>query len=151
MLITDASTYLTGAPYSVFSAINGTKISIGDLTLSPILSAKSIKNKVEAEGMMNAHVRDSVALCKFAAHLEDEIMNSHGNWTEISAAELLQDYREQQKDNKGLSFHSISAYGSNGAIIHYLPTPETNKVIGTDGLYMRKFFSIPSIFSISLC
>ena len=137
-MVTDASTYLNGAPYSVFSAINGTKVTIGKLVESPILLTKAVKNDAEAEGMIEAHVKDAVALCKFAAKLEEEIQAGN-NWTEISAAELLLDYRKKQKDNKGTSFHSISAFGSNGAIIHYLPTPETDKVITTDGLYMRKF------------
>ena len=107
-MVTDASTYLNGAPYSVFSALNGTNVTIGKLVESPILLTKAVKNDVEAEGMVEAHVKDAIALCKFAAKLEEEIQAGN-NWTEISAAELLLDYRKKQKDNKGISFHSISA------------------------------------------
>lgn len=128
---------MTGAPYSVFSAINGSEVSRGELVESPILLAKAVKNDIEAEGMMEAHVKDAVALCKFAAQLDQEVREGI-NWTEISASDLLLNYRRQQKYNKGASFHSISAFGSNGAIIHYLPTPETDKIINTNGLYMRK-------------
>jgi hypothetical protein len=34
------------------------------------------------------------------------------------------------KESRGLSFTTIAAYGSNGAIIHYTPTQDTNAVIG---------------------
>ena len=93
---------------------------------------------VEAEGMMEAHIKDAVAVCKFSSHLEKEI-ESGNNWTELSAAKLLSEYRSQQTNSKGISFHPISAFGSNGAIIHYTPTAETDKKITTDGLFMSKF------------
>ena len=136
-MITDGSAYLTGATYAIFNAINGTKVNIGKLTESPVLLAKAVKNDVEAEGMMEAHLKDAVAVCKFASQLEEEIKTGK-HWTEISAAKLILYYRSQQKHNKGISFHSISAFGSNGAIIHYLPSPETDKTINTNGLYMSK-------------
>jgi Xaa-Pro aminopeptidase len=34
------------------------------------------------------------------------------------------------QNSRGLSFTTIAAYGANGAIIHYVPAPETNAVIG---------------------
>ena len=138
ILITDASTYLSGATYAIFNAINGTKVNIGKFTESPILLTKAVKNDVEAEGMMEAHIKDAVAVCKFSSHLEKEI-ESGKNWTELSAAKLLSQYRSQQTNSKGISFHPISAFGSNGAIIHYTPTAETDKIITTDGLFMSKF------------
>ena len=144
ILITDASTYLTGATYAIFKAINGAKVEIGKLAQSPVLLAKAVKNDVEAKGMMEAHVKDAVAVCKFASKLQEEIQ-AGSNWTEISAAELLLNYRHKQQHNRGASFHSISAFGSNGAIIHYLPTPETDKIITTDGLYMSMFIGRISI------
>ena len=89
---------------------------------------------------MTSHVRDAIALCEFAAHLEEEIqVNGHSNWTEISAADLLEAYRREQDLNKGLSFTTISAFGTNAAIIHYAPTPETDKSIDNQGLYMGKY------------
>ena len=33
------------------------------------------------------------------------------------------------QDSRGLSFTTISGFGSNGAIIHYSPTPQTDKNI----------------------
>lgn len=36
----------------------------------------------------------------------------------------------------GLSFNTISSSGPNGAIIHYDPEPETNRVLSVDDLYL---------------
>ena len=137
-MITDASTYLSGASYAIYNALQGTNVSTMKLTESPILLSKAVKNEVEAKGMIEAHVKDAVALCKFASYFELEI-KSGNNWTELSAAELLTKYRHQQNNSRGISFHPISAFGSNGAIIHYSPTNSTDKHITTDGLFMRKF------------
>ncbi len=71
--------------------------------------------------------------------MEDEIENQQSEkWTEISAADLLAEYRSKQALNKGISFTTISAFGSNGAIIHYSPTPETNAKIDNSSLFLGK-------------
>ena len=57
--------------------------------------SKNVKNSIEAKGMLDSHIRDAVAVCKFAAHLEKEIKSGSENWTEISASKLLLDYRLQ--------------------------------------------------------
>ena len=36
----------------------------------------------------------------------------------------------------GISFTAISAFGSNGAVIHYAPSKETNKQITNESLYL---------------
>lgn len=41
---------------------------------------------------------------------------------EYQAATYLDNLRKQQKDNRGLSFVTISGGGPNGAIIHYHPS-----------------------------
>ena len=143
-MVADASTYLSGASYAIYNAIQGTNVKIKKLTESPILLSKAVKNEVEAKGMIEAHVKDALALCRFAAHIETEI-KSGNNWTELSAAALLSEYRSQQNNSRGISFHPISAFGSNGAIIHYSSTNETNKAITKNGLYMRKLYLIITI------
>lgn len=42
----------------------------------------------------------------------------------------------KQEHFVGLSFPTISGYGSNGAIIHYRPERETAANIGTDKLFL---------------
>ena len=40
-------------------------------------------------------------------------------WDELKVADRLEEYRANQTLFKGTSFATISAYGANGAIIHY--------------------------------
>lgn len=62
--------------------------------ITPISVMKSIKNAVEIEGMRAAHVRDSVALVKYFAWLEDKIKNTKECVTEISGATQLEKFRQ---------------------------------------------------------
>ena len=71
--------------------------------------------------MKAAHLRDAVALIEFADLLENE-MKKGNVWDELKAARKLKEFRQKQPLSKGISFPSISAYGPNGAIIHYKGT-----------------------------
>lgn len=57
-------------------------------------------------------------------------------YDEISAAKRLEEFRAEQEDFRSPSFETISAFGSNGAIIHYKPSEKTNKVITDQSLYL---------------
>lgn len=134
ILITKPSSYLSGASYAVYSAIPET---ISNLDNSPLINMKAVKNPSEVAGMVEAHILDAVAVCDWAGYMEKQIMEDKvDNWTEISAADLLSQYRLQQEGCKGDSFGTISAYGANGAIIHYSPTNDTDARISRDSLYM---------------
>jgi len=134
LLVTKPSKYLSGANYAVYRSIPEDYRKLGD---SPILEMKAIKNEVETAGMIEAHIRDAVALCDWAAMMEEQIEGFGAeNWTEITASERLTKYREEQEDNKGLSFGTISAFGPNGAIIHYSPTPDTDAKITRNSMFM---------------
>ena len=109
--------------------------------------SKNVKNDIESEGMISSHIRDAVAVCLFAAHLEEQIQTfGFENWTEISASELLLDYRTQQALNDGPSFTTIAAFGVNSAVIHYTPTEETDAKIDQSnlflGMYIRYLFYV---------
>jgi hypothetical protein len=67
---------------------------------------KAIKNSVEEAGMVSAHLRDAMAVCDWAARMEEE-MTAGSNWTEVSAASLLRNYRQEQMYNMGLSFRYV--------------------------------------------
>ena len=86
--------------------------------------------------MLEANIRDAVALIEMAEILESDIEGGNGEWDEFTASEKLKELRSQQRHNRGTSFTTISAYGPNGAIIHYRPTNVTNSKIGTDSLYL---------------
>jgi len=62
--------------------------------ITPISVMKSIKNATEIIGMRAAHVRDSVALVKYFAWLEDKIKNTNELITEISGATRLEQFRQ---------------------------------------------------------
>jgi len=82
----------------------------------------------------HTQIRDAAALCEYFDWLEKEIPK--GGLTEISAADKLEDLRKQQPDYVSLSFPTISSSGPNGAIIHYMPTPETDRKLSADELYL---------------
>lgn len=62
--------------------------------ITPLSIMKAIKNPVEIQGMKAAHVRDSVALVKYFAWLEDKIKNTNECITEISGATQLEKFRQ---------------------------------------------------------
>jgi Xaa-Pro aminopeptidase len=103
--------------------------------ITPIAVMKAIKNNVEAQGMINCHVRDGIALVQYFAWLENEL-NNRRTVTEISGATKLREFREKLPHYKGLSFGTISGSGPNGSIIHYSPTNETDREITLNEMYL---------------
>lgn len=103
--------------------------------MTPISLMKAVKNPVEVQGMINAHIRDGAALCEYFAWLE-ETLGKGERITEISAAKKLLSFRAAQKYFKGMSFPSISSSGPNGAIIHYSPSPATDRALSTGEIYL---------------
>lgn len=61
--------------------------------VSPVCVMKSVKNATEVQGMINCHIRDGIALCKYFAWLEDAL-NRGEAVDEISGATKLQNFRE---------------------------------------------------------
>ncbi|KAK9503079.1 hypothetical protein O3M35_011725 [Rhynocoris fuscipes] len=102
--------------------------------VSPISKLKAVKNETEIVGMKNAHIKDGIALCRYFSWLENEIVLRP--LTEISAAKMLECFRNDEEDYVGLSFDTISSVGSNAAIIHYSPNEDTNKTITKDEIYL---------------
>lgn len=101
---------------------------------SPIAHSKAVKNAVEIEGMKQAHIRDAIALCEYFSWLEQEVPKDE--LTEVTGATKLEELRREQENFVSLSFETISAVGSNGAIIHYRPAEETDRVISNQELYL---------------
>jgi hypothetical protein len=56
--------------------------------------------------------------------------------TELSAARKLLEFRTAGANFKGESFPAISGAGEDGAIIHYRVTPETNRPIKPNEVYL---------------
>ena len=100
--------------------------------LSPVPLRKSIKNRVEIEGMREAHLEDGLAMEQFLYWLEGQV----GQVDEWEAACKLQSFRAQIPGYRGDSFETISAYGPGAALPHYV-TPRTGApVLEPRGLYL---------------
>ena len=85
-----------------------------------IENIKYIKNPIEIEGFRKAYLKDSVALIKFFAWLEEELVTK--NRKDLNEYEIgikNKQVREDQENYMGESFAPICACGPNGAIIHY--------------------------------
>ncbi|XP_013414158.1 xaa-Pro aminopeptidase 1 isoform X2 [Lingula anatina] len=119
--------------YAVYSSIPASQVL---KERSPIQLLKAVKNQVERDGYERCQIRDSAALIEFLAMLEKDVKSGSKQWNEISAASKLEEYRRMQQYNMGLSFNTISAVGSNGAVIHYSPAPSTNKNLTTTEMYL---------------
>lgn len=102
--------------------------------MNPTALAKSIKNPVEVENERRAHIKDGVAMTKFMYWIKKNIGKIP--MTEISVSDYLEELRREQEGNLGLSFDTISAYKENAAMCHYSATPESNKELKPEGLYL---------------
>ncbi|MBV9859481.1 MAG: aminopeptidase P family protein [Alphaproteobacteria bacterium] len=100
----------------------------------PCLLPKACKNPVELEGTRAAHSRDGAAVTRFLAWLAREAPN--GSLGEIAASDRLEAFRREGKHFRDLSFPTISGAGSNGAIVHYRATPESEKRLEPGSLYL---------------
>ena len=100
----------------------------------PCLLPKACKNAVEQAGARAAHRRDALAVCRFLHWLAERAPS--GQQTELSAAEALLDFRRRCDGFRGESFPAISGAGEHGAIIHYRVTPETNRAIKPNEVYL---------------
>ena len=103
-------------------------------TADPCVLFKARKNAVELQGARNAHVRDGAAFCRFLAWLDAKAPS--GEVREIAASDRLEAFRRDTGLLEDLSFDTISGAGSNGAIVHYQATPETNRKLEPGTLYL---------------
>lgn len=116
--------------YSILEEIGCKIIEKQDITTA----LKAIKNEVEIENLKQTLVRDGVAMVKFLYWLDENL--DSGNITEITAAQKLDELRAEQKDNRGASFTSISAYREHAAMMHYAPTEESQYTLERASMYL---------------
>jgi Xaa-Pro aminopeptidase len=125
-VLADAST----APSWVFDRLGAAAVRGAD----PCLLPKACKNDVELAGTRAAHRRDGRAVTRFLAWLDDAAVR--GGLNESTAAARLESFRRENERFRDLSFDTISGAGSNGAIVHYKFTEETDRPIRTGELYL---------------
>ncbi|KJV65408.1 MULTISPECIES: aminopeptidase P family protein [Ehrlichia] len=125
----DASTI----PMNIFLSLQQQDILVHDS--DPCLLMKAEKNDVEMQGVINAHIRDGVAVVNLLYWLDIQLTNSQ-KVTELGVKSKLLSFRQEQDLFQGESFDTISGFGENGAIIHYKANSKTNKLICKNGLYL---------------
>ena len=76
--------------------------------------------------MINAHIKDGLALTKFIYWIKN--INKK-KITEIDAQNKLEKFRKLNKNYLFPSFNTIAGTGSNGAIVHYRATKKSIKLL----------------------
>lgn len=100
-----------------------------------VIDLKAIKNPVEIDNMIEAHIKDGCALTHFMVDFEERMARGEA-LTEYSLIDLLIKARADQENNKGESFSAIIGYKENAAMMHYAPTKEKNKKLEKEGLLL---------------
>ena len=100
----------------------------------PTVLPRAVKNPVEIAGHQAAQARDGAAIARFLRWVEAEAPK--GGLDELTASDRLEALRTEGGLLKDLSFDSISGSGPNGAIVHYKASPETNRPLEMNSLYL---------------
>jgi Xaa-Pro aminopeptidase len=98
---------------------------IKERSTSPIQRLKSLNNDTQTAGIRLAMRKDGAALVRFLMWLEQSLQSGEP-LTEISVAEQLHAFRQEQELFFGDSFATIAGYAEHGAIVHYHAAPATN-------------------------
>lgn len=118
---------------AIFATLNAAGATVLELR-DPAVLPKAIKNEAEIAGQDAAQSRDGAALTRFLHWLSVEAPK--GTVDELGAAAKLQEFREATGALRDLSFDTISGAGPNGAVVHYRVTPETNRTLELNSLYL---------------
>ena len=101
---------------------------------SPVALMKAVKNEVEIKGFERAMLSEGVAMVKLLNWLKPAV--EKGGVTELDVDAKLTELRSADSAFRGLSFATIAAYGANGAIVHYEPTPAENAMLAPKGFLL---------------
>ena len=102
--------------------------------LNPSNLLKAVKNEIELAHTREAMINDGIALTKFFKWLEENVASN--KLSEISIAEKLQGFREEQPGFKDISFDTIAGYKDHGALPHYKAEPEFEYQLEPKGLLL---------------
>ncbi len=86
---------------------------------------KAVKTPTEIKSIINAHLKDGVALTKFMFWLS----KNYKHKTEIDVAEKLHSFRQKELNFHSESFATIAGYGPNSAIVHYCADEKTKRTL----------------------
>jgi len=99
----------------------------------PTYQLKSIKNDVEINNTIKAHIIDGVALTKFIYWMKN--INKK-KISEVQAQNKLERFRKKNKEYLYPSFDTIAGSGKNGAIVHYRAKKENCKIIYNKDIFL---------------
>jgi Xaa-Pro aminopeptidase len=117
---------------ALYAALPGGARVTGEVSIPTRL--KAIKNETEINNLREVMIRDGVALTRFFYWLEENI--GSGTVTELSASAKLEALRLDQDGCTGPSFTTIAAWNGHAALPHYVPSPETDAGLGTQGIFL---------------
>ena len=100
----------------------------------PCAMPRACKNAVEIAGAKSAHVRDGVALTRFLHWVATAA--DLAQFDEVDVARKLESFRTETGVLKDISFDTIAAAGSHGALPHYRPTRRLAKRIEPGSLLL---------------
>ena len=116
--------------YAIYEAISkNTLIN----SMNPSTYLKAHKNETEITNTKEIHIQDGVAIVKFMYWLKNNYKKE--NITEFSAEQKINSLRKEIEGYLDLSFHTISAFGKNAAMMHY-SAPEKKSTKIEDGVYL---------------
>lgn len=92
----------------------GAEIVTGPL---PSTELKACKNETEIANLKKIFLQDSLAVTRFLYYIDTQA--DIEALTEVSAAQLLEEYRKEIPEYNQPSFPTIAAYGKNAAMAHY--------------------------------
>lgn len=121
--------HLESTPIWIWQFFTQEQVMIGD---NLIQISKACKNEIEQAGMRQAHLKDGLAVVKFLHWLS----KNTDLLTELDVVEHLETFRAEGKTYQGPSFPTIAGYGGNGAIVHYRPQSQTNKILDKGSLLL---------------
>ena len=101
--------------------------------VDPINDLKSVKNNTEIKNMIEAHIKDGVAVTKFLYWIKNSNIRK---LDEIKVEKKLESFRKQSKNYLFPSFSTIAGSGPNGAIIHYRSNIKSNRKLNKDHLLL---------------
>ena len=121
--------------YDLFSILNEKESCFIRTGTSPVGLRKSVKNDVEIAGMKEAHIEDGIAMERFLHWLQTSV-EAGDAINEYEASLKLHEFRREIEGFRGESFETISAYGPNAALPHYVTPEDGSAEIYSEGLYL---------------
>lgn len=111
--------------FAIYDAIPTALNIIEELNPSTLL--KAVKNQVELDHIRQTMINDGVAMTRFFKWVEEHV--AEGNLSEVSIAEKLLSFRQEQPGFKDISFGTIAGYKDHGALPHYSADEDSNYML----------------------